>query len=55
VIEITEGLLLDATADVQRKLLALSQAGVQLALDAFGTGYSSLAYLKKIRYRLPQD
>jgi diguanylate cyclase (GGDEF)-like protein len=47
VIEITESLLLDATADVQEKLLTLTRAGVQLALDDFGTGYSSLAYLKK--------
>lgn len=47
VIEITEGLLLDASANVIEKLLKLRQAGVQVALDDFGTGYSSLAYLKK--------
>jgi diguanylate cyclase (GGDEF)-like protein len=46
-IEITEGLLLDATADVQSKLLDLRDAGIQVALDDFGTGYSSLSYLKK--------
>ncbi|WP_164931928.1 EAL domain-containing protein [Janthinobacterium sp. 17J80-10] len=47
VIEITEGLLLDASSNVTEKLLKLRQAGVQVALDDFGTGYSSLAYLKK--------
>jgi diguanylate cyclase (GGDEF)-like protein len=46
-IEITEGLLLDATDTVQAKLLDLRDAGIQVALDDFGTGYSSLSYLKK--------
>ncbi len=46
-IEITEGLLLDATDAVQAKLLDLRDAGIQVALDDFGTGYSSLSYLKK--------
>ncbi|TAJ82016.1 MAG: EAL domain-containing protein [Gallionellaceae bacterium] len=46
-VEITEGLLLNAEADIQDKLLALRDAGVQVAIDDFGTGYSSLAYLKK--------
>jgi diguanylate cyclase (GGDEF)-like protein/PAS domain S-box-containing protein len=47
VVEITEGLLLDANVNVQDKLLQLRDAGVQVALDDFGTGYSSLSYLKK--------
>ncbi|HEY0491370.1 MAG TPA: EAL domain-containing protein [Telluria sp.] len=47
VVEITEGLLLDASTDVTDKLLQLRDAGVQVALDDFGTGYSSLSYLKK--------
>ncbi|MES2162897.1 MAG: EAL domain-containing protein [Pseudomonadota bacterium] len=47
VVEITEGLLLDMSAEVKAKLLALGDAGVLLALDDFGTGYSSLAYLRK--------
>lgn len=47
VIEITEGLLLNAEDNVTEKLLAFGDAGVQLAIDDFGTGYSSLAYLKK--------
>jgi diguanylate cyclase (GGDEF)-like protein len=46
-IEITEGLLLDATATVKDKLLGMRDAGIQVALDDFGTGYSSLSYLKK--------
>lgn len=46
-IEITEGLLLDATTTVKSKLLDLRDAGIQVALDDFGTGYSSLSYLKK--------
>jgi diguanylate cyclase (GGDEF)-like protein len=46
-IEITEGLLLDASATVKTKLLGLRDAGIQVALDDFGTGYSSLSYLKK--------
>ncbi len=46
-VEITEGLLLDASAIVTEKLLAFKNAGMQTSLDDFGTGYSSLAYLKK--------
>ncbi|QYF95372.1 EAL domain-containing protein [Massilia sp. PAMC28688] len=47
VVEITEGLLLDASTGVTDKLLALRDGGIQVALDDFGTGYSSLSYLKK--------
>ncbi|NGZ83181.1 EAL domain-containing protein [Duganella aceris] len=47
VVEITEGLLLDANSTVSDKLLQLRDAGIQVALDDFGTGYSSLSYLKK--------
>lgn len=47
VIEITEGLLLDASSDVINKLLELRDAGIQVSLDDFGTGYCSLSYLKK--------
>lgn len=46
-IEITEGLLLEASHTVRAKLLSLRDAGIQVSLDDFGTGYSSLAYLKK--------
>ena len=46
-IEITEGLLLDASPGVSGKLLELRHAGMQVSLDDFGTGYSSLSYLQK--------
>ncbi|MFZ5523974.1 MAG: PAS domain S-box protein [Pseudomonadota bacterium] len=47
VIEITEGLLLNADTHVADELLRLRDAGIQVAIDDFGTGYSSLSYLKK--------
>lgn len=47
VLEITEGLLLEASDRVASKLLNLRDAGIEVALDDFGTGYSSLAYLQK--------
>ncbi|WP_307724433.1 EAL domain-containing protein [Pseudoduganella lurida] len=47
VVEITEGLLLDASTMVTDKLLQLRDGGIQVALDDFGTGYSSLSYLNK--------
>ncbi|MDO8701870.1 MAG: EAL domain-containing protein [Undibacterium sp.] len=46
-IEITEGLLLDASDKIVAKLLQFRDAGIQVSLDDFGTGYSSLSYLKK--------
>ena len=46
-VEITEGLLLDASAQVSDKLLQLRDAGIQVSLDDFGTGYSALSYLQK--------
>jgi diguanylate cyclase (GGDEF)-like protein len=48
-LEVTEGLLLDPTPEALRKMDALVDAGVRLAIDDFGMGYSSLAYLKKFR------
>ena len=47
VVEITEGLLLEANADVSGQLNELRQAGIGVSLDDFGTGYSSLSYLQK--------
>ncbi len=46
-IEITEGLLLDASNTVLSTLSALREVGIELSIDDFGTGYSALAYLKK--------
>lgn len=47
VVEITEGLLVETEPQVEKQLLQLEQAGIEVALDDFGTGYSSLAYIKK--------
>ena len=47
VVEITEGLLLNAEVGVTGTLLAFRDAGIRVSLDDFGTGYSSLSYLKK--------
>ena len=47
VIEITEGLLLDASQSVQQQLMALRSEGMQVSLDDFGTGYSALSYLHR--------
>ncbi len=48
VIEITEGLLLNADASITEKLLKFRDAGIEVAIDDFGTGYSSLSYLKRL-------
>jgi diguanylate cyclase (GGDEF)-like protein len=47
-LEVTEGLLLEPTAETLEKINALVNAGVRLAVDDFGMGYSSLAYLKSL-------
>ena len=47
IVEITEGLLLDARDSVVSQLNAFRAAGMKIAIDDFGTGYSSLAYLRK--------
>jgi diguanylate cyclase (GGDEF)-like protein/PAS domain S-box-containing protein len=46
-VEITEGLLLEASDWVQQQLQATSKGGMNLSLDDFGTGYSSLSYLNR--------
>ncbi|NYE59721.1 diguanylate cyclase (GGDEF)-like protein/PAS domain S-box-containing protein [Duganella sp. 1224] len=47
VLEITEGVLMDATRAAER-LRDLREMGLQVALDNFGTGYSSLSHLKHV-------
>lgn len=46
-IEITEGLLLEASDIVISTISALRDAGIEFSIDDFGTGYSALAYLNK--------
>ena len=46
-LELTEGILIDASDQVLQQLQALKALGIRLALDDFGTGFSSLAYLSR--------
>jgi predicted signal transduction protein with EAL and GGDEF domain len=50
VLEITEGLLLDASPRLTSALDAIRDMGFKLALDDFGTGYSSLNYLHVFQF-----
>jgi len=45
VVEITERLLINNDAKINKKLRAFHESGMQVSIDDFGTGYSSLAYL----------
>jgi len=46
-LEITEGVLMNATQQNDHALEELNKMGIQLAMDDFGTGYSSLSYLRQ--------
>lgn len=46
-LEITEGLLLENTAETRTLLDGLRREGVKVAVDDFGTGYASLSYIKQ--------
>jgi diguanylate cyclase (GGDEF)-like protein len=46
-LEITETALMRDADAAARRLTALKQLGVSIAVDDFGTGYSSLAYLRQ--------
>ena len=48
VLEITEGVTLDAPQEAQHMLRALKDLGVRLSMDDFGTGYSSLSVLQDL-------
>ncbi len=50
VVEITEGLMLEADYEIKKKLNQLKDAGMQIAVDDFGTGYSSLSYLNQFNF-----
>jgi len=49
-LEITEGMLLQDTAQTLRALGDLRRLGVGVVLDDFGTGYSSLSYLRRFPF-----
>ncbi len=50
VLEITEGVLLEATDQTKATLQGLQEMGFKTALDDFGTGYSSLSYLCNFKF-----
>ena len=50
VLEITEGVLMDAGERTRQILDTIRNMGFRTALDDFGTGYSSLAYLCNFRF-----
>jgi len=45
-LEITEGVLLQHSPQIETTLARLQQMGIRIALDDFGTGYSSISYLR---------
>ncbi len=45
-IEVTEGLLIQASPELNSTLQQITEMGVKISMDDFGTGYSSLSYLK---------
>ncbi len=47
IIEVTETALMRNAATTARRLQAIKDLGVRIAVDDFGTGYSSLAYLQQ--------
>jgi diguanylate cyclase (GGDEF)-like protein len=46
-LEVTESVLVEDPDASARKLTALKELGVKIAVDDFGTGYSSLEYLRR--------
>jgi diguanylate cyclase (GGDEF)-like protein len=46
-IELTETMLMRNVENTARRLTAIKQLGVRIAVDDFGTGYSSLAHLQR--------
>ncbi len=50
ILEITERILMDNSAEIMQKLGKLKKLGVRIALDDFGTGFSSLSYLRSFPF-----
>lgn len=50
ILEITEDLLMEESAETLQTIQSLRDLGIGLAIDDFGTGYSSLSYLHKFRF-----
>jgi diguanylate cyclase (GGDEF)-like protein len=50
VLEVTEGVLLEASDRNRETIDAIRALGFRVALDDFGTGYSSLSYLSEFRF-----
>jgi EAL domain-containing protein (putative c-di-GMP-specific phosphodiesterase class I) len=46
-LELTEGVLMEASRENNDVLLRLRESGLRIAIDDFGTGYSSLDYLRR--------
>lgn len=49
VLELTEGVLIEASPEVNAQLQQFRDKGVQLSIDDFGTGYSSMSYLRQFQ------
>jgi predicted signal transduction protein with EAL and GGDEF domain len=50
ILEITEGVLMEANSRTKETLDSIRAMGFKLALDDFGTGYSSFAYLCQFKF-----
>lgn len=46
-LEVTESLMMNNLAVVEKTLNELAQKGIRISIDDFGTGYSSLTYIKR--------
>lgn len=47
-LEVTEGVLLEMTPEVQTNLEILRSKKIKVSIDDFGTGFSSLSYIRKL-------
>lgn len=45
-LEVTEGLLLGNSPEVDEQIDVMTAAGIRLSIDDFGTGYASISYLR---------